>query len=202
MKSRSRKTKRDRREQGMELLEMAIVLPLLLVIAAGVMDFGNAWRVRQVLANAAREGARLGSTQPMLDLNTTSPATVQLICQDVANYLARQNVSTTFMNGTNSNPAAGCASPSVIAATSTVLNPVPLGWTYYSSGSYGLKIERTVLVSTSVSGPSSGVSSTQVTLDFPFYWPFGFNRLSRDGTSNGEPTPIPIQVNTVMANTD
>ncbi|HVB98825.1 MAG TPA: TadE/TadG family type IV pilus assembly protein [Candidatus Dormibacteraeota bacterium] len=202
MKRKIRKAKTRGGERGVELLELSLGLPILLMLVAGVVDFANAWSTRQILANAAREGARLASTQPMLDLNTTDPGTIQKVCQDVADYLAKANVDTTFMNGTSANPAAGCATPTVIPdSASAVANPVPLGWTYYSSGSYGLEISRTVSVSSS--GGSGSVSSTQVILTFPFRWPFDFNRiagLATGGGGSGYPNVIPIQVNSTMAN--
>jgi Flp pilus assembly protein TadG len=192
------------RQRGSELVEMALALPLLLVMVAGVIDFANAWSVRQILANAVREGTRLGSGQPMFDLNTSNPGTIQAVCQEVADYLAKASLSTTFMNGTSTNPAAGCSSPTAIPNTnSEVANPVPLGWTYYSSGTYGLKIARTVTVSSS--DGSGNVSSTQVTLIYPFKWPFGFNRiinLFTKGNGTGYASVVPIQVNSIMANID
>jgi Flp pilus assembly protein TadG len=205
MKTGSR-NKTFHQERGMELLELALVLPLLLVLTAGAMDFGNAWNVRQILANAAREGARLGSTQPMLDLNTTDPQTIQQICQDVADYLARANVSTTFMDGTSTDPSAGCATPTAIPNKSTMLaNPVPLGWTYFTTQSnqqYGLEIQRTVLVPSSSGNASGSVSSTVVTLTYPYTWTFGFNRLIAWVSGSGYNDVLSIQVNSTMANTD
>lgn len=194
---------KTRRERGAELLELALTLPILLVLVAGTIDFANAWTLRQILVNAAREGARLGSTQPMLDLNTTDPGTVQEICQDVADYLSQAHMNTTFMNGTSADPAAGCGTPTAIANTSSeVSDPVPLGWTYYSSGTYGLEIQRTVDVP-SADG-SGNVSSTQVTLTYPFQWPFGFNHIiDLIGQGNGSiPSTIPIQAKSTMANTE
>jgi Flp pilus assembly protein TadG len=203
MKTRDTNRKRSW-ERGSEILELALTLPFLLVLAAGVIDFANAWYVRQILANAAREGARLGSTQPMLDLNTTDPGTIQKVCQDVADYLAQAGLSTTFMNGTSTSPTAGCASPTTIANTSSSLSdPVPLGWTYYSSGTYGLEIQRTVLVTST--GGSGSVSSTDVTLNYPFSWPFGFNHIINlfgAGAGSSYPSQISITVNSTMANTD
>ncbi len=203
MKRKIRKI-RTRGERGVELMELALGLPFLLMLVAGTVDFANAWSTRQILANAAREGARLGSVQTMLDLDTTNPGTVQQVCQDVADYLAKANVSTTFMNGTGANPAAGCSTPTAIPDTSSqVANPVPLGWTYYSSGTYGLKIERTASVSST--GGSGNVSSTEVTLTFPFRWPFGFNHivtLVTKGSGSSYPNVVPIQVNSMMANVD
>ena len=192
------------RERGAELLEMALALPFLLFLVTGMIDFANAWQMRQILSNAAREGARLGSSQPMLDLNTLDPPTVQQICQDVANYLAQEGASTTFMNGTSTNPAAGCATPTAIPDSTSVLpDPVPFGWTYYSSGTYGLKIERTILISSTSDDASSGVSSTRITLDYPFYWPFRFDRIFNlmGGGASGYSDHISIVVSSTMANT-
>jgi Flp pilus assembly protein TadG len=46
-------------ERGAELVEFALVLPLLLVVFGGIIDFGLMLQRHQVLSNAAREGARL-----------------------------------------------------------------------------------------------------------------------------------------------
>jgi Flp pilus assembly protein TadG len=49
-----------RSERGAELIEFAIVLPLLLFIIAGIVDFGMMFRTYEAVTNAAREGARVG----------------------------------------------------------------------------------------------------------------------------------------------
>jgi Flp pilus assembly protein TadG len=51
---------RLRQERGAELIEMALVLPLLLLIVMGIFDFGFMFREMNVVTNAAREGARTG----------------------------------------------------------------------------------------------------------------------------------------------
>jgi hypothetical protein len=48
-------------DKGAELIEMAIVLPILLFIFAGIIDFGFMFQRYEVLTNAAREGARMGT---------------------------------------------------------------------------------------------------------------------------------------------
>ena len=40
------------------MLEMALVLPLFLLLIVGVVEFGRILSVKQVITNAAREGAR------------------------------------------------------------------------------------------------------------------------------------------------
>jgi Flp pilus assembly protein TadG len=44
--------------RGQSLVEFAIALPVLLAIVIGIFEFGMAWNQRQVVTNAAREGAR------------------------------------------------------------------------------------------------------------------------------------------------
>jgi Flp pilus assembly protein TadG len=56
-----------RREQGAALVELALILPLLLVVIAGIVDFGFAFQRYEVITNAAREGARLGSMSGYTD---------------------------------------------------------------------------------------------------------------------------------------
>lgn len=51
--------KRLRSERGAALLEAAITIPLLLLVAMGIFEFGRAFQTWQVLTNAAREGARM-----------------------------------------------------------------------------------------------------------------------------------------------
>jgi Flp pilus assembly protein TadG len=52
---------RDRGERGAAAVEFALVLPVLLMIVLGTIDWGWYFFVSQVVTNAAREGARVGS---------------------------------------------------------------------------------------------------------------------------------------------
>ena len=47
-------------ERGAELLELAMTLPILLVVFAAMIDFAVLFQRYQVVTNAAREGARIG----------------------------------------------------------------------------------------------------------------------------------------------
>lgn len=57
-------------DRGAALVEFALVLPLLLVVIAGIVDFGFVFQRYEVITNAAREGARLASL-PEYQTNTT-----------------------------------------------------------------------------------------------------------------------------------
>jgi hypothetical protein len=48
-----------RSERGAELVEFALVFPILLVVMLGIIDFGFLFQRYEVLTNAAREGARV-----------------------------------------------------------------------------------------------------------------------------------------------
>ena len=50
-----------RSERGANLVEAAIVVPFLVLLLAGVADFGRAFQTYIVITNSAREGARTGA---------------------------------------------------------------------------------------------------------------------------------------------
>jgi Flp pilus assembly protein TadG len=49
-----------KKTEGAAAVEFAIVLNLFLILILGMLDFGHAWFMRQVIVNASREGARYG----------------------------------------------------------------------------------------------------------------------------------------------
>jgi Flp pilus assembly protein TadG len=66
---------RRRSQRGQELIELALLLPLLLLIAFGVLDLGRAFHSAITIANAARVGARFGTADPT-DVTGIASATV------------------------------------------------------------------------------------------------------------------------------
>lgn len=85
-------------ERGAELIEFALIFPILLLVVVGIVDFGFLFQRFEVLTNAAREGARLGV------LPNYSVADVQ---SRVCGFLAAGGVPTT------GNCAATGANPTV-----------------------------------------------------------------------------------------
>ena len=63
---------RKRRERGAALIEMALTLPLLLLLSIGIFEFGRAFQHWQVLTNATREGARVATLPGVTDDAVTS----------------------------------------------------------------------------------------------------------------------------------
>ena len=57
--STTRSHQGTRGSSGQSMIEFALVLPMLLVLVFGIVEFGNAWRHYQLITNTAREGARI-----------------------------------------------------------------------------------------------------------------------------------------------
>jgi Flp pilus assembly protein TadG len=53
-----------RREDGVAAVEFGLLLPVLMAILLGTIDYGYAFMVKLAMTNAAREGARVGITMP------------------------------------------------------------------------------------------------------------------------------------------
>ena len=63
---------RLRNERGNALIETAITVPIVLLIAVGIFEFGRAYQTQQVLTNAAREGARQAVIEGVSDATVTA----------------------------------------------------------------------------------------------------------------------------------
>lgn len=70
-------------DRGQALVEFAIIIPILLAVLLGIVEFARAWQIQQVVTNAAREGARVGV------INTNGSAEVYAAIQV---YLESANV--------------------------------------------------------------------------------------------------------------
>jgi Flp pilus assembly protein TadG len=60
-------------DDGVAALEFGLVLPLLMAILMGIIDYGHVYFVRLSMTNAAREGARVGATRTQ---DAVAPAAV------------------------------------------------------------------------------------------------------------------------------
>ena len=58
MRQRSRRGRQRGERRGTALVEFAVIAPLFVLLVMGIIEFGRAMMVKQILTNAAREGAR------------------------------------------------------------------------------------------------------------------------------------------------
>ena len=84
--------------RGQSLVEFAIALPVLLAIVIGIFEFGMAWNQRQVITNAAREGARVAVLPSMDDTDVENA---------VSNYLTNANLDPDLATVTYDNVGVG-----------------------------------------------------------------------------------------------
>jgi Flp pilus assembly protein TadG len=161
--------------RGSQVVELAISLPILAVIAIGIAQFSGAYNLKQILNNAAREGARTAASQ-YSDYGTLSNcmsgSCVAAAAESVSNYLQNAGVSPV------------CTFDTAGTAVGT------FAWQFTSTssgcGSAVLLIEQGVPIG---SGPV--VKSVRVTLTYPSRFSMGslFNMLS-PGSSTTMPSTL------------
>ena len=96
-----------RNPRGIATVELAVILPFLLILLLGVWEIGRLIQVQQVMSNSAREAARLAGQSVIIDLNDNPKEITQADLENtVRNYLREAGVDTTnlvvtfeFLNG-------------------------------------------------------------------------------------------------------
>ena len=99
-------------ERGSMLLEMAMTLPLLLLVSVAIFELGRAYQTQQILTNAAREGARL-AVLPGSSADTIRTRVRQYLAQG---QLTNANTAEVNINTTAAIPM-GAASVSASVVT-------------------------------------------------------------------------------------
>ena len=79
--------KKLRSESGASAVEFALLLPVLMMILFGIIEFGLALYRQAILTNASREGARLGIVQ------SVPPITTAQIDAVIDNYLTPAGIT-------------------------------------------------------------------------------------------------------------
>jgi Flp pilus assembly protein TadG len=75
---------RWRCEKGSELIEFALVAPVLILLLAGIFDFGMMFRTFEAVTNSAREGARVGVLPGYADLDVRTRVNAYLTVSGLA----------------------------------------------------------------------------------------------------------------------
>ena len=104
-------TRRFKSQRGAELIEFALIFPLLLLVLLGIVDFGFLFQRYEVLTNATREGARLAALP-----NYSDDDVKRRVCQ----FLLTGGVPTTGC-GTAAAPAATPTNPAVTITSPAIV---------------------------------------------------------------------------------
>ncbi len=103
-----------RNEAGTSVVEMAIVLPLLLLLVFGIGEFGIAYTRWNSLTNAVREGARVG----VVFRNPCDAATVETIIENtVSTFAASAGVDGPSIVTTVTNPSGATGTQLTVSST-------------------------------------------------------------------------------------
>lgn len=91
-------------QKGAAMVEFALILPLLVIITFGIIEFGLFIYNQQIITNASREGARAGivASSPRLP-SASINSVVQNYCANYLITLGAQNTPTTTLTGYSAN---------------------------------------------------------------------------------------------------
>lgn len=144
--------------QGSQLVEFAMVLPLLALILMGTIEFGGAFTLKHRIGNATREGVRFAIDEASADISqwpAVAPTT-QAILNDILTYMTNTGVNVcglTSSSGASSTPSYG-------------------DWVFSSScsdtgGQISIEINRGI---TFVDSRGVTVTAAKVTISRPYKW--------------------------------
>jgi hypothetical protein len=103
-------------DHGAIAVEFAIILPVLLLLVFGIVDFGHAWYMRHVLENSCREGARYATRYQ----TQTDGSGVRLLPSALIPTIQDYVLNTALKNGDSS---------LLPASAGTVVTPSGAGYT-------------------------------------------------------------------------
>ena len=182
-------------EQGSELVEFAVTLPLLVVFVVGIYDFSGAFNQKQKIAQAAQEGAIIAGAQPMSDIQATNgnPDSLQPVVTAIVNSLAGSGVVN-----------AGACQPPFPAPAQAALK-----WTYtitgcssaYPSDPLAIVINRGWACASGPCTPGTPVAvGTVLTVSYPYHWRFGGVIQLLFPGPNGYSTPATVTESATVHN--
>lgn len=172
--------------EASQILEFAVALPLLVVLVVSIFDFGQAFNLKHELRNAAREGARYGSTLPLTDIDSgATPASVTGAWGLVDAYLLRSEINDCGL---------GSASPVWASSTSTA-TATATG----CPGNLTLTIERAYVLNSTIYFNNMDVICTKVSITYPYQWHFSrVIQLLVPGSTYG--ATLPVAADALMPN--
>ena len=170
---------------GSQIAELAVSLPLMIVMLVGIMDFGQAFNLKHKLETASREAVRYASNQSSADLTNPVPPTVTAVRDLIHNYLQAAQID-------------DCGLASAVPSSADLV------WTYRTTancpGTFTVIIDRGSTYLTPGGTPVT-VEATHVTISYPFQW--RFNRVIKlVAPSANYANSVQINADAMMQNLD
>ena len=123
-------------QRGMAVVELALVLPIFLLVVFMIAEFGIIFYNKAVITNASREGARLG-----IVLRATKPSDNEIQSKAV-DYMS--NYLFSFGADNSTRPPAGCSGTTCRCPTNTTASPNPCVNVTGGQGTFGNPLTVTV----------------------------------------------------------
>ncbi|MBK5244583.1 MAG: pilus assembly protein, partial [Eubacteriaceae bacterium] len=106
-----------KKEDGQAVVELAITLPILIMILCAIIDFGWIFTNQNIIDNASREGARYAI------VHSTNVTAIETYTKSVTPANIRNNLTVTVTFSNPSNPRQGDVTV-VVAGGVTALTPI------------------------------------------------------------------------------
>lgn len=150
--------------QASQILEFAVVVPLLVALVVGIYDFAQAFSVRQRLTFTARDAARFGSSQPTTDLTQGTPISVAAIRDLVDADLNAANLNDCGLGAIRQQTTLVWTATGTCPNSSTFTLTIDRGFITPQPSQPGIPVQG--------SAESLRMAATHVTLSYPYSWHF------------------------------
>ena len=182
--------RRMENQRGAQIMEFALVLPLLMVFVVAIYDFGQAFNVKEKLNFAVKDGAKFGAAQPTNDLTQTIPVSVTAIRD-----LVDADLTTAGINDCGLGPITILPSSSLVWTATGICS---------ENSTLTLTINRGLVFDSGTQGGGSEplkIIATQVDISYPYQWHLsGFLRLIAPNST--APGTTQIKTDAIAANQD
>lgn len=178
---------------GTQIVEFAVVLPLLMVVTVGIYDFGAAFTVKEKLVAITQTGARFGASQPGNDLPAGPSSCPALTAVCAVRDVIDRGLLDARMND--------CGLRTAVPVSGGGVDP-DTSWHFDANGGgcpagLTLLVERAFIYNVPLAAPYPAgsnlrVAATRVALSYPYQWQFNKVIGLLGGTFNG-----PAQISTV-----
>ena len=190
--------RRRPRSRGQSIVELALILPVLMLLVAATLDLGRIFYSQITVSNAAREGAVEASSNPTSFIADTAcnTTTNRVMCRVINE--AKGSFVTVSTSDVAMTCSPSCTSGSGHTATVTVtghfrlLTPLMAAFT----GGQDLTFRSSAAVQIATP-PATGVASTPTPSPTPSPTPTPTPTPSPSGSSTPGPTPTPTPSPTV-----
>ncbi len=174
-------------DSGAQIMEFALVLPLLVVFVVAIYDFGQAFNVKGKLNFTVKDAARFGAAQPTNDLTQTIPVSVTAIRDLVDADLTAAGINDCGLGPILPKSTLVWTAKGICSESSTLMLTIDRGFVF-DSGPQGTSEPLKII-------------STHVDISYPYQWHFGSLIKLIDPNASAART-TQIETDAIAANQD